>query len=204
MSFANTVSDRRRAPRDFAELLAWLVRHGALVTADAERLERLAAEHPEEAAAVFAFTERERQLLWRAFSELADHKKLSPALLEEVNSELVEALPGQRIVADKVGLRWDWDVGSAEDFRQTLWPVILSAARILTSKYAAKVAVPKGGFGSAYARTSSGLDAEYRDRLQDVERSRYYSLGPLAPFKAAPISDIGSARDLSSGPSNRK
>jgi len=139
VSFANTCSERRSAPRDYAELVAWLVRHGALADADAERLATMAADRPGEAVAVFTFAESARELLRRVFDELADHRKLSPELVKEVNSELVEALPRQWIVPAKVGFRWDWAFGSAEDLGQTLWPVIQSAAEILTSKHFAKV-----------------------------------------------------------------
>jgi predicted RNA-binding Zn ribbon-like protein len=157
VSFANTVSDRRRAPRDFAELAAWLVRHGALDPADAERLGTVAAEHADEAAAVFAFADRARQLLWRLFNELADHRKLSPALLEEVNAELVDALPRERIVAAKNGFRWERQVGGAGGLERTLRPVILSAAEILTSRYFAQVARCAGeGCDLLFVRRTSG------------------------------------------------
>jgi hypothetical protein len=115
VSFANPVSDQRSEPGDFKELLAWLVRHGALATTDAERLGTMAAERPEKAAAVLAIAQSARQLLWRVFNELADQRRLSSALLKEVNRELIEALPRPRIVAAKVGFRWDWDADSAED-----------------------------------------------------------------------------------------
>ena len=51
--FPNTASPRRRSFSSYAELLAWSVRVGAVTAADAERLERAAADRPEDAAAVF-------------------------------------------------------------------------------------------------------------------------------------------------------
>ena len=139
VSFANTWSQHRHAPSDYTELLSWLVRHGAFEAAAEERLVALAAESPEEEAAVFAFAESSRELLWEVFNELAEHRKLSPELLQKVNSELVDALPRQRIAAAGTRYRWELAFGSSEDLGQALWPVILSLIRLLTSTAFTKV-----------------------------------------------------------------
>lgn len=186
VSFANTCSQRRRAPYDYAELLAWLVRHGAFDAADAERLAAMAAESPGEAIAVFTFAQSARELLWRVFNELADRRKLSPELVEEVNSQLVEALPRQRIVPARNGFQWDWAFGSAEDLGQTLWPVIESAARVLTSKYVAKV-VRCGGEGCdlLFLRRRGGSPRRWcsmKSCGKRVKSQRYYQ-GKVKPKK---------------------
>jgi predicted RNA-binding Zn ribbon-like protein len=172
------MSNRRSAPGDFEELLAWLVRHGALDAAGADRRAALGAEHPEEAAAALAFAGSARQLLWRVFNELADQRTLSPALLDEVNRELVEALPRQRIVAAKVGFRWAWDLGGAEDLGRTLWPVIQSAAELLTSRYFGKVVRCAGeGCDLLFVRRKGGSPRRWCSMEscgKRVKSQRYY------------------------------
>lgn len=139
VAFANTASDKRPAPRDYADLLLWLERHGALSSRESLRYRALAAERPEEAEAAFSFALELRNLLARIYNEIADRRELTPKLIEAFNARLA-SLPRQHLVpAAKSGLRWAWIESGKDDLGRPLWDVIAAAARLLASKLFAKI-----------------------------------------------------------------
>lgn len=139
VSFVNTRSDQRHAPRHYADLLLWLERHDALSAPESGRYAVLAKQRPEEAEAAYALAERLGTLLSSIFNGLADRRELSPEWVEAFNVHLLETIPRQCLVRGKTGWRWDWAPGREDDLGRPLWSVIRSAARILASKYHTKV-----------------------------------------------------------------
>ena len=137
--FANTASEKRRAPRHYADLLLWLESNGALGPDEAARYRTLAAGRSEETAAAFSFALRLRDLLSRMFNGLAERRELAPELVEAFNGYF-DSLPRRRLEpASKTILRWGWAEGREDDLGRPIWGVIVSAAAILTSRFAGKI-----------------------------------------------------------------
>ncbi len=156
LAFANTAA-RRRDDRfrsgppptpdldDYGALLAWGQRMGAVAPPDAERLARLAAERPADAAAVHARAMEMRAAAGRIFTAIARHEPPSPRDLATLNAALAE-LPPRVVVPEADG----WGLAFAEpgeelalqgpslaarlsDLTRPLWPISLSAAELLIS-----------------------------------------------------------------------
>lgn len=137
--FANTASEKRRAPRHYADLLLWLESNGALGPDEAARYGALAAGRSEDAETAFSFALRLRDLLLRVFNELAERRQLAPELVEAMNGCLA-SLPRRCLEpASKAVLRWGWAAGRKDDLGRPLWGVIAAAAALLTSKHAAMI-----------------------------------------------------------------
>lgn len=150
LDFVNTVDwtddglvDERLAT--YRGLTRWAEGAGVILAADAVRLRRRAAAHPALAAAAFDSAVRLRGVLQPVFA-LSATVHLTDAPLQEFNAALSTAL-GHLLVApdagDAPGLRWSWrGWGVALDC--VLWPVVWSAARLLTSDERAQVRVCAG------------------------------------------------------------
>ena len=133
-AFVNTVSPKRRALKTYADLLAWAERHGVVAAAAAaEELGRAAAERPVDAALALHRALGLRALLERIFLALVAQGRPDPADVEAVNAGL--ACAQRRIVPTAGGYRWVWCHRPDNDLEAPLWPVLLSAAELLTSKY---------------------------------------------------------------------
>ena len=134
VTFVNTAAGSRRPIVDYAGLLAWSRRHGALSSAEADRLEGLAAERPEEAASAFGAAEELRALLARIMSAAADRESPPREALDALSGYLLHTVPPKRLVPAEGGIELDWAAGREEDLGRPLWPVVLSALEVLTSK----------------------------------------------------------------------
>jgi len=135
VAFVNTASARpnntQQGVANYAELLIWGQQVGVLSTLDGERLRRLAAERPQDAAAVYAAAAKLRLVLIRLFHASRKGKDLPQADLDAFNAALAEALPAQRLVrGGDSGLTWGW-AGDAAALDRVLWPVLHSAAETL-------------------------------------------------------------------------
>ena len=124
---------------DYAALLAWGVAAGAVPPAAAERLRRAAAAHPRKARAAHARALRARELL-RAVAGGGAHAPPAEAL-REFNLVLSDALGRLEVVpAGRATrrLRWEWR-GMPSRLDAVLWPVLRSAAELLTSEEADQI-----------------------------------------------------------------
>lgn len=139
VNFVNTASARRKPLESYADLLAWGRQSGVLELADAERLSRGAAERPADAEAVLARARELRVSLKRIYLALASRKAPPAADLETLNAALQAALPNRCLTPWEDGCRWTWGGRDADDRDRMLWPVLLDAADVLTSKYRGKV-----------------------------------------------------------------
>ena len=134
VTFVNTASGGRRPIVDYAGLLAWSRRHGALSAAEADRLEGLAVERPGSAADAFGAAVELRDVLARIMNAAADREGPPSKALDALNGYLVHAVPPKRLVAAEGGIELDWAAGREDDFGRPLWLVVLSAVEVLTSK----------------------------------------------------------------------
>ncbi len=142
-AFVNSASRKRRGFATYSEVLAWALRCGAVDASHAERLERAAAEHPRAAAAVAVRVLEARALLARIFSARAERRAPAAADLEAFNAELSRALPARRLIPGSRQLEWSWGDRGGDDVDRVLWPVLWSAAEVLTSKYDLSAAIGK-------------------------------------------------------------
>lgn len=116
----------------YEDLVAWGKRLGVLTAADAEKLLRRAAEVPAEAAGVFARAIELRAELERIFLKARYKKPPAAPILAPLNAAL-ETVPARRLAPGEDGVVWRWpDPGAALD--SMLWPVIASAAELVTSE----------------------------------------------------------------------
>jgi predicted RNA-binding Zn ribbon-like protein len=136
LDFANTVDSRPAAePRellgDYGDLVRWGVQAEVLTTRRAQRLLAEAGRQKGRAAAVLRLAREVREAIFQVFSARAREAALPPAAIRTLNEELPSALARLRLVEDGAGCRWEWEDEDALD--RMLWPVIRSAAELLTS-----------------------------------------------------------------------
>jgi predicted RNA-binding Zn ribbon-like protein len=123
--------DHDRIP-DYGRLTKWAEGAGVITPAIGERLRRAAASHPRQAASAVAAAASLRWLLQRVFAEVANGESTGAAL-DEFNDRLATTLGRMRIASvPRRGLAIAWD-RMGEDLQSPLWPVVWSAAQLLTS-----------------------------------------------------------------------
>jgi predicted RNA-binding Zn ribbon-like protein len=144
LDFVNTVDwtdagqvDERLT--DYEALVRWSVEAGVLPKATGDRLRRAGATRPREARAALAEAIRARETLHEVFSAVAEGRRPGTAL-RELNALVGEAM-GRLTLSDT--LRWEWR-GSADQLDAMLWPVIRSAAELLTSSETGQIRVCGG------------------------------------------------------------
>jgi predicted RNA-binding Zn ribbon-like protein len=144
LDFVNTVDCYTRAePKDYlrryTDLVIW-GQHVDILTADTSRqLLQEAARRSTDAELIFTRAIALRWALYQIFSAAVDRRTLQTADLATVNITLAAAPTRSRIVqTSHGGYSWSWNV-DANALDQILWPVVWSAADVLTSTDVARV-----------------------------------------------------------------
>ncbi len=137
LDFTNTVgSHASETPSEhlhsYGDLLEWSRQAAVVTDEEAKQLERLAAEHPAEAVAVYEQAIALRETIYRTFSAVADGRVVGAEDMDALNRSLADALRHLRIVAADEGFAWDWTPDDRA-FDRMLWPVVRSAAELLVS-----------------------------------------------------------------------
>jgi predicted RNA-binding Zn ribbon-like protein len=123
--------DHDRIP-DYGRLTEWAEGAGVITPAIGGRLRRIAAAHPRQAASAVAAAAALRWLLQRLFTDVSSGQATSAAL-DEFNELLAGTVGRMRIAAvPRHGLAIGWEQ-MGEDLQSPLWPVVWSAAQLLTS-----------------------------------------------------------------------
>lgn len=136
LNFVNTLENRLKEDahenlNSYADLVVWS-RQAELVTdAGAERLLAEAKRNPEEASATLLRARDLREVLYRIFLALAEGTSPAKADLYILNVALARAMVHARVVPQESGFVWGWD-DDAGELDRLLWPVIRSAADLLT------------------------------------------------------------------------
>jgi predicted RNA-binding Zn ribbon-like protein len=136
LDFANTVSTRVEALRreyltDYGELVAWSRHASVLAPDEAQALLHEAVRFPDRASAVLDRAIALRETLYRLFSAIAAQREPKAADLATLNVALQEVLARLEITPSTEGFEWAW-VQEPDDLDQMLWPVVRSAAELLT------------------------------------------------------------------------
>ena len=137
LDFANTVSTRiegqgREYLSDYGQLVAWSQHTRVLTDAEAEALLDNAANRPDLAAVALERAIALREILYHIFSATADGREAEEVDLSTLNRAIQRALARLEVVPTADRFHWSWVVGP-DDLDYMLWPVIRSAADLLTS-----------------------------------------------------------------------
>jgi predicted RNA-binding Zn ribbon-like protein len=137
LNYANTVSTRtgplhHEYLTSYADLLEWSLHAGILTDRDAQQLGRQAARRPTEAAAVLKQAIAVRETIYRIFSAIAHQRAPAKADVATLNAALAQALSRLRVLPSGESFEWQW-VQDSRALDIMLWPVVRSAADLLTS-----------------------------------------------------------------------
>ncbi len=137
LDFANTVDERpTAAPKErlgtYADLVSWGAQSGALGREEAAALRRRAARSPAEAGRALARAREVREAIFSIFADRAIGRRPRQEALVVLEAALPGALGRLRIVPAGEGFAWGWR-RDEEALDAMLWPVIRSAADLLTS-----------------------------------------------------------------------
>lgn len=143
LDFVNSVnwdSPERAAERffDYTDLIRWGQFAATLTEAEAQQLFRVAADRPAEAAAVYEQAITLRAMLHRIFSAIACQQSPAAVDLANLNGVLAEMLAQTGLLPTERGFTYGW-TGAADDLGRVLWPIVHSAAELLTSEQLARV-----------------------------------------------------------------
>ena len=142
LDFTNTLADRPRRHGEhldsYADLLSWARQAGALELGEVRRLRGAATRRPADAEAAFARAIEVRECLYRLFAAAARGGEPNRKDLVALNRNLGETLTRLRLRRSGGGLAWDW-ASDDESLLRMLWPVVRSAADLLTSEKQALV-----------------------------------------------------------------
>jgi predicted RNA-binding Zn ribbon-like protein len=155
LDFINTVSGRLPNPRgkrdyidlveierltSYADLVIWARAANLLNRSEVTALERQAEAAPAQASRAVGRARTLREAMYRVFRSVIEGWSPEPADLEILNRELATARSHEQLVGTPEGFTWSWIEDDAERLTRILWPVLRSAADLLTSERLARVA----------------------------------------------------------------
>lgn len=137
LDFTNTVSARGFATATdrlatYADLVAWGVENHALDPATAAALLAQAEARPAEAAHVLEEARALREAIYRLVFAQSQGLPPDAADLDLLNRALGPALNHLRLMPGTTHCVWGWDA-AVQPLDRMLWPVVRSAAELLTS-----------------------------------------------------------------------
>ena len=154
LDFANTAEwhaseQPTESLQRYTDLVAWAQKMGVSSAASAEQLSRAAAQQPNEAAAVWSRAIQLRETIYRLFSATAAGRSPDAADIALLNRALPEALSRLRLARTEAGFMLQW-VETERELDQMLWPIIRSAAELLTSEEVERVKECEDDRGCGY------------------------------------------------------
>jgi predicted RNA-binding Zn ribbon-like protein len=157
--FINTVDwrddpVRRSDPlKSYSDLLHWARDAAAIPPGIAHKLAHAANRHPAAAQSSFLRAITVREALAAVLAAAVEHRQPPPEDLKRFNAALGESGGHLRLAASKDQFRLDWDSDSSLD--RVLWPVVRSAADLVTSTDLERLRICKGaGCGWLFLDTS--------------------------------------------------
>jgi predicted RNA-binding Zn ribbon-like protein len=185
LDFVNTVNVRPRTDSyrdyltDYAALLAWSRAAGATTPGTARALATLAATHPGHARRVLCDARDLREELHRVFAALIDGRRPPAAAVARFSTGLATALKHRRLRFRGGTFAYDWP-GASERLDSVLWPVLASAAALLSQDDPARLGVctPPEGCGWLYYDTSKNRSRRWcsmRSCGNAVKARRHYA-----------------------------
>ena len=142
LDFANTLADRPRSTDEsltrYGDILRWSRQAETLPAADLDSLEHLAEDLEKEARSVFDDAIALREAIYRIFSDLADGDEPANEDLDILTAALPIAMTHLALRSRRDGFEWTWR-SSTLTLDRPLWPIVRSAAELLTSDERARV-----------------------------------------------------------------
>jgi predicted RNA-binding Zn ribbon-like protein len=137
LDFANTVDDRpdlnlKEHFNNYHDIVSWGLQAHVLTEQEAQRLLEEAASRPAEASGVLKRAVAVREAMYRIFKAVSEDVLPEDGDLVSLSAAVAEAQSHAHIVPKEGGFTWDW-VGTKNDLGRMLWPVVRSAADLLTS-----------------------------------------------------------------------
>lgn len=136
LDFVNTLDERRASPKErltrYDRLVDWALQVGMLTPQHGVSLLAYAKAHSAEATTVLTRAADVRELIFSMLEKLVARSEMPDGLLDAFNRWLVRAARSRRLVGDASGLVW-LSAGEAGELEAMLWPIIESAAAIMTS-----------------------------------------------------------------------
>jgi len=133
LDFANAAS-----PGSYADLAQWAGEAGVVTPAEARALARAAARRRPAAAAALMQATALQASIASVMLAVAERRPPPTRALAELNDALAIAVARRRLVRRGAGFVWEWNAGR-DQLDRLLWPVIRSAADVLTSRDVAAV-----------------------------------------------------------------
>lgn len=137
MDFLNTIhehgaADPKEELHSFQDLVSFGTQAGAITAARAAGLLKVAANRPAAAERVLSSARECREFLFCIFASFARNHVPSNDHLDAMNQWLAKVYVKLRIRKEKGDLRWTWKE-DPKDLNRVLWPILRSAAELLTS-----------------------------------------------------------------------
>jgi predicted RNA-binding Zn ribbon-like protein len=137
LDFANTVDDRpdvhpQEHLNSYHDLVSWGQQAQVLAEREAQRLLEEAARRPAEATSVLERALGVREAIFRIFKSVSEDIVPEEDDLVSLSAAVAGAQVHARIVPKAGGFDWDWS-GNANELDRMMWPVVRSAADLLTS-----------------------------------------------------------------------
>lgn len=137
LDFANTWGNQADPGSDrlleYVHLLEFARQSGYLMDDPAAELSRIAAGDAKKAAAALSLARRIRQVIYRIFSNRADNREIPLEDVDRINALLGKALSLRRLERRNGKFVWSWREADLDDLMAPIWPIIESAAALLTS-----------------------------------------------------------------------
>lgn len=137
LDFANTVDDRpdvhpQEHLNSYHDLVSWGQQAQVLAEREAQSLLEEAARRPAEATNVLERALGVREAIFRIFKSVSEDIVPEEDDLVSLSAAVAGAQVHARIVPKAGGFDWDWS-GNANELDRMMWPVVRSAADLLTS-----------------------------------------------------------------------
>ncbi len=140
LDFANTVLKRNQPGEakdelsNYARLVGFAKQTKLLSSARADLLRQRASLSPTAASRVLPAAVKLREAIYRVFSSLAGGEPAASRDVELLDQFAIEAWRNRRLMpTSQGGYHWQWKAEQVRNLDQMLWPIALSAARLLTS-----------------------------------------------------------------------
>lgn len=133
----------------YDDVIAWGEAAGLLSSQEAEQLQWLGLERPDQARAEYEKAIELREVIYRIFSCRYAGRPVSPADLALFNSMAQEAMTHLKVVPVNGGFQWEW-MKDAADIGLILWPVAHAAAKLMTSEQVSRVRECEDDRGCGY------------------------------------------------------
>jgi predicted RNA-binding Zn ribbon-like protein len=176
LDFVNTVGWRTGEERydhlhRYTELVWWGLHAGVLEPPVAEVLLDRAEAEPERAARVFERALEVREAMYRIFAAVAAGEEVEIADLGILNRQLSDAMAKAELVPFDGGFAWGWE--EAAELERPVWPIVRSAAELLTSPELARVGECAGArCGWLYLDTSKNRSRRWCDMRDCGNRAK--------------------------------